>query len=63
MIIGRIACSLGKHSIDANRIGHIHGQQVGRCRRCATPLENQSGNIWVPQQVHDAGLGPRAARW
>lgn len=59
MKFARLGCALGRHSIDRNAIRPVHGGQVGRCRHCATPMEEVEPHVWAVLQVHDAGLGPR----
>lgn len=60
MTLGRIACAVGRHSIDRTDVKRVSGQQVGRCRNCKTPMEEIEPHHWTVQQVRDAGLGPRA---
>lgn len=60
MGLGRIACAVGKHSVDRTNVKRAGGQQVGRCRNCKTPMEEIEPHMWAVQRVKDAGLGPRA---
>jgi hypothetical protein len=62
MGLGRIACAFGRHRVDNAHVKRAGGMQVGRCRSCRTPLEEVEPHHWAVQQVHDAGLGPRAIR-
>ncbi|MGI8942901.1 MAG: hypothetical protein ACR2FJ_01445 [Qipengyuania sp.] len=57
MMIGQIACVFGRHRIDHGAIKRVHGQHVGRCRHCRTPLEQSTLDQWEVQLVRDAGLG------
>ena len=59
MILGNIACALGRHSVDRDKISRVQGHQVGRCKRCSTALEATYGESWMTVANHDAGLGPR----
>ena len=59
MKLGYLACAFGKHRVDMAQVRHIHGGQVGRCKCCSVPLEEASPGEWMPQMVHDAGLGYR----
>jgi len=59
MKMGLLACAFGRHRVDADKVRHIHGSNVGRCRCCSTPMEEVEPHTWQVQQVHDAGLGPR----
>ena len=61
MNLGIFACAMGRHKIDSNAIRRVHGQQVARCRRCSTALE-QVALEWVPVKVRDAGLHHRMLR-
>ncbi|MFT6473653.1 hypothetical protein [Qipengyuania profunda] len=60
MTLGRIGCALGRHSVDNANVTRVSGQQVGRCRKCKTPMEEVEPHLWAVQKVRDAGLGPRA---
>lgn len=59
MKLAQFACALGKHSLDRNNLRRIHGLHVGRCRNCASPMEEVTPHVWEIQQVRDAGLGRR----
>ncbi len=60
MTLGRIACAVGRHSIDQNGVKRAGGQHFGRCRCCKTPMIEIEPNHWAVQQIKDAGLSPRA---
>ncbi len=60
MTLGRIACAVGRHSIDHTNVKRVSGQQVGRCRNCRTAMEEVEPHHWAKQRVRDAGLAPRA---
>ena len=62
MKFARIACALGRHSVDRGAIRHIHAGHVGRCRNCATPMEESAPHVWTVLRVRDAGLGRRGLR-
>lgn len=62
MKLRHIACAFGRHQVDREAIRRIHGQQVGRCTHCSTPLEELYRDVWAVQQVKDAGLGNRVLR-
>lgn len=59
MGFAKLACALGRHKVDTSAIKHIHAGHVGRCRTCATPLEESEPHTWTVLRVHDAGLGRR----
>lgn len=59
MKFAQLACALGRHSLDRTKLGRIHGLGVGRCRHCASPMEEVTPHVWEVQQVRDAGLGRR----
>ena len=58
--MGRIACAMGRHSVDSANVTRVSGQRVGRCRNCKAPMEEVEPQSWAVQKVRDAGLGPRA---
>ena len=58
--MGRIACAMGRHSVDSANVTRVSGQRVGRCRNCKAPMEEVEPHSWEVQKVRDAGLGPRA---
>ncbi len=60
MTLGRIACAIGRHSIDRANLKRVSGQQFGRCRNCRAPMEEIEPHHFAVQRVRDAGLGPRA---
>ena len=59
MTFAKLACAFGRHRVDEGAIRHIHAGHVGRCRHCATPLEESEPHRWTVLQVHDAGMGRR----
>lgn len=59
MKLAQFACALGRHSLDRGNVRRLHGLHVGRCRHCASPLEEVSPHHWEVQRVRDAGLGRR----
>ncbi len=59
MKIAHLACAFGRHSVDAGKARKVHGGMVGRCRHCATPMEEVMPQHWTVQHVRDAGLGDR----
>ena len=59
MFMGRIACAVGKHAADPRGVRQLYSSQVGRCRHCRKPLEND-GAGWRVLAIHDAGLDRRA---
>jgi len=58
--MGRIACAMGRHSVDSATVTRVSGQRVGRCRNCKAPMEEVEPHSWAVQKVRDAGLKPRA---
>ena len=59
MKLAALACAFGKHSLDTDKLGRIHGSRVGRCRHCTAPMEEIAPQVWQIQRVPDAGLGRR----
>ena len=59
MTLGHLACAMGRHRVDEGAVRRVHGGNVGRCKRCATPLEETMPHEWTALQVRDAGLGSR----
>ncbi|GMM93655.1 hypothetical protein [Qipengyuania sp. MTN3-11] len=59
MKLAYLACALGRHRVDLTTTRAVHGGKVGRCRHCATALEEVTPFVWEAQKVHDAGLGRR----
>lgn len=62
MALGHLACAMGRHKVDHAAVRKVHGGKVGRCRRCAAPLEEITPHRWTVQHVRDAGLGERLLR-
>ncbi|TCJ39851.1 hypothetical protein [Parafrankia sp. BMG5.11] len=59
MKLAHISCAFGRHSVDQSAIRRVHGGHVGKCRTCATPLEESSPFRWTKLHIRDAGLGGR----
>ena len=59
MVIGRIACALGRHRIDRDNIRKVSGRETARCKSCRRVLEQEAPGIWNEIPLHDAGLGHR----
>lgn len=59
MKLAQLACAFGKHSLDTDKLGRIHGSRVGRCRHCAAPMEEVGPEVWQVQRIRDAQLGRR----
>ncbi|GGE05169.1 hypothetical protein GCM10011515_25900 [Tsuneonella deserti] len=57
--LAHLACAFGRHSVDMGAVRRVHGGQVGRCRHCATPMEESMPHTWTVLHVRDAGLGGR----
>ena len=60
MVIGRIGCSLGRHSVDREDILKVSGRNTGRCKHCRKVLEEFLPGHWVVPPLRDAGLGQRS---
>ena len=58
-MFGRIGCALGRHTVDRDGLRVVMGQRVGRCKTCATPLEESFRDVFVRPSLRDAELGPR----
>lgn len=59
MKLAHFACAIGRHRVDTRGVKKVFGMNVGRCTHCATPLEEEYPNHWVPQAVRDAELERR----
>lgn len=57
--LAHLSCAFGRHTVDEKAVRRVHGGQVGRCRHCATPMEESAPYTWTPLKVRDAGLGGR----
>ena len=62
MTLGHLACAIGRHRVDSSAVRRVHGGNVGRCRRCGSPMEEIMPHEWTVQHVRDAGLGDRMLR-
>ena len=60
MTLGKIACALGKHAVDREKIKRAGGQQFSSCRNCKTPMEEVEPHHWAAMRFRDAGLGRQA---